>query len=152
MFDEYEILEYLLKKAYSRNRIPYGKIYNEFEVGLDEDDEDIPYEYKKSVENFLDAMERAEKAIVSELLPFDKDNVAPIYSVILYRNRDKLPGIGFYDIFKNRNYKFYREIAVNLDVQDAFKNEEIKKQIFHLAIKSLKGDCKINCVNPAVTS
>ena len=61
MFDEYKILEYLLNKAYKRVRISYRKIYEQFGVGADDNNDEIPYEDKRSVSNFLDAMEKAEK-------------------------------------------------------------------------------------------
>ncbi|AGR77460.1 hypothetical protein A7H1H_1160 [Aliarcobacter butzleri 7h1h] len=140
MFDEYKILEYLLDKAYRQCRIPYDKIYRYFDVSLDDNyDDEVEYEDKKSVTNFLNMLERAERRIVKEVMTED---IIPIYSIILYRRRDKLPGIGFYDIFYNRNRKEYRRIAGSLIVQDAFKNYKIKKQIYDIGIEALKKDLK----------
>ena len=137
MFDEYKILEYLLNKAYKRVRISYRKIYEQFGVGADDNNDEIPYEDKRSVSNFLDAMEKAEKRIVRDVM---NDEIVPIYSTILYKETDKLPGIGFYDVFRNRNRSEYINIAGNIDVQDAFKNQQVKKTIFQVGMEILKND------------
>ncbi len=42
MFDEYKILEYLLNKAYKRVRISYRKIYEQFGVGADDNNDEPP--------------------------------------------------------------------------------------------------------------
>lgn len=137
MFDEYDILEYLLNKAFSRVRIPYGTIYEYFGVGLDDNDDEVAYEDKRSVNNFLNSLEKAEKRIVKEVMNQD---VKPIYSVIFYKKRDRLPGIGYYDVFRNRNQDMYIDVAGDLIVQDAFRNQEIKDEIFQIGLQILRDD------------
>lgn len=137
MFDEYEILEYILNKAYKRVRVSYKKIYEHFGVGSDDNNDEIPYEDKKSATNFLYAMEKAERRIVREVMD---DDIVPIYSVILYKKADKLPGDGYYDVFKNRNRNEYINIAGNIILQDALNDKEIKEKLFQSGMQILKND------------
>lgn len=137
MFDEYKILEYLLNKAFKRVRISYRKIYEQFGVGADDNNDEIPYEEKRSATNFLYAMEKAERRIVREVMDND---IIPIYSVILYKKADKLPGDGYYDVFKNRNRNEYINIAGNIILQHALNNKEIKEKLFQSGMQALKND------------
>ncbi len=126
MFDRYQLLEYLLTNVYNRNRISYGEIYNVFDVE------------SGSIPDFLNTLEQAERMIVQDILGRDQ---IPIYSVILFRRIDGLPGIGFYDVFRNRNRELYNEIAGNLSVQEVFNNDpRIKQRIFNVSMELLEND------------
>lgn len=139
MFDKYKILEYLLLNTFNNERKSYTEVYAYFEVGSDEDDDEIPYEHKKSVPNFLNAMEIAESRIVREIR---NNDIVPIYTNFIYRTVDNLPGIGFYEIFYNRNRILYKTIAGNLNVHDVFDNPKMKKEIFDKSMEILASDIK----------
>ncbi len=144
IFDIIEIIEYLLNITFRKKRIPYSTIYEHFNVGIDDNDNEIPFEQKKSVGNFLTSLEKADRIIVDDLI---FDDIIPIYSVILYRKQDNLPGIGFYDIFRNRNRKIYKEFTNDIIVQDAFKNKVMKQNIFDYSIELLKKDLEVRFPN-----
>lgn len=131
MFDKFEIMKYLLNKAFNNESVYYGEFYNYFEVESD----DIP--------EFLDIMEVAEKRIIRDI--FRQDDLLPIYTIILRKKVDNLPGIGFYDVFYNRNRELYKKIADDKTVQEIFKEKEYqdtKIKIFDEATRILNNDLK----------
>jgi hypothetical protein len=128
MFDAYALFEYLLKYAYSRKRIPYGKIHQDFDVNVDNSETRMI---------FYNTLELAERRIVDEVL---HQEIVPIYTGILYRKKDSLPSIGFYDVFKNRNRESWTQIAGDKSLQDVFDDQKLKKEIFDVSMQALIND------------
>lgn len=128
MFDAYALFEYLLKHAYGRKRIPYGKIYQDFDVDIKDTSTRV---------DFYNTLELAERRIVDEVLHQD---IVPIYTGILYRKQDQLPSIGFYDVYKNRNRDSWLQIAGNKSLQEVFDNQQIKLEIYEISMQVLIDD------------
>lgn len=98
MFDTYDLLEYLLNKAYQRQKVSYGELYREFGVNA---------KNRIEIANFFNALENAERRIIEEIKHIQP---VPIYTVIFYRQSDNLPGTGFFDVFNNRNFKLSNQL------------------------------------------
>lgn len=135
MFDVYEIFEYLLQKAFERKRISYSLLYEKFNVNTNNNIE-------RAI--FFNYLESAERRIVKNILG---QEVVPIYTAIIYRKSDKLPGDGFYDIFMNRNRQEFQKIAGDIIINDVCKDYKIKKKIFDKAMEFLINDLNIRFPN-----
>ncbi len=113
MFDKFKIMEYLLVKAFNRQRIYYKDFYEHF-GGVDDD----------NMDEFNYAMESANKRIIKDIL--GNTNPLPIYTIILKKSYDALPSTGFYNAFSNMNRDLYKEIADDLLSQDVCRDPKYK--------------------------
>lgn len=128
MFNVYEIFEYLLREAFDRKTIAYSRLYEKFNLNAED---------RIKLAIFHNYLESAERRIVKDVLEQDE---APIYTAILYRKFDLLPGDGFYDVFMNRNRDEFQKIVGNMTINDVCKNIEMKKKILNKAMEFLRND------------
>lgn len=112
MFDLYEMLEYLLKKAYKRERISYMNLFSAFGVNPSDSIEKA---------NFFNHLENVDRRIVDEV---KNNNLVPVYTTIFYSTVNNLPNSGFYDVFMNRNRNKFNSIRATSDnfEYDIFSN------------------------------